>query len=719
LDTLSQLQKIFGFDSFRENQEEIIEAILSGQDVFAVMPTGGGKSLCYQLPAAMMQGTCIVISPLISLMKDQVDAACSVGLRTAFLNSTLVAQEQQEVLDGLMAGTYDLVYLAPERLAMAGFMKRLKRAPISFVAVDEAHCISEWGHDFRPDYRSLSLLRQELGNVVVSAFTATATHRVERDIVERLDLKKPLMVRASFNRPNLFYQVHPRVNVNNQIAGFIKKQGDDPGIVYRMSRADVEKTSHYLCQNGINASPYHAGLDNMMRHQNQEDFNRDRIQVIVATVAFGMGIDKSNVRFVVHGDLPKNMESYYQETGRAGRDGEPAICQLFFSRGDFFKLRPFIEQITNSEERQAGMVQLNGMLKYGEHPYCRRRSILNYFGEEYLQENCKACDICIHGVEKVESTIDAQMVMSAMYRTGQRFGAAHIVDIIAGAKTKRILSMGHDRIKTYGVGSKKPKLFWRRIIDGLLADGSLKSDGGAYPTLQLTNRGEDILFGRAQFFSHVIGEEKKKSRVSVPEDYNDELFVILRQLRSTLAEDEGVPPFVVFSDRSLHEMCRFFPESEDEFLQINGVGEMKLQTYGDVFLAPIKAFVEDHPEIEKPTVSSLQPKPSSGSVAGETLSTTLELVTQGQDYRKIAEKRGLKPSTVASHIEKLFTLDKKIQIDTCLAPVKRQLLERLFQKHGLSRLKPVVEASDGQVNYDEARMVRGYLNSLKNRSLQD
>lgn len=599
MDYLSQLQKIFGFDSFRDNQEEIVQAILAGRDAFAVMPTGGGKSLCYQLPAAMLQGTCIVISPLISLMKDQVDAASAIGLRTAFLNSTLVVQEQHKVLERFASGGYDLLYLAPERLTMAGFMERLKRAKLSFVAVDEAHCISEWGHDFRPDYRALSLLKQELPNLPVTAFTATATCRVEQDIVGRLALRDPFMVRASFNRPNLFYQVHAKVHVKEQIARFVKKQGEEAGIVYRMSRADVEKTADYLCKADIKALPYHAGLNNMVRQRNQEAFNRDRIQVIVATVAFGMGIDKSNVRFVVHGDLPKNMESYYQETGRAGRDGEPAVCRLFFSRGDFFKLRPFIEQITDRQERQAGMVQLGAMLKYGEQPYCRRRAILNYFGEEYPRENCGNCDICIHGVDKVEATTHAQMVMSAMYRTGQRFGAAHIVDIVAGAKTKKIAAMGHDRIKTYGVGDQKPKLFWRQIIDGLLADGSLKSDGGAYPTLQLTTRGEDILYGRAQFFRHVIGEEEEKTQKPELEAYNEELFALLRELRRQLAEEGSVPPFVVFSDRSLHEMCRFFPESDSEFLQISGVGEVKLQRYGDAFLTIIKDFTADHPEIDK------------------------------------------------------------------------------------------------------------------------
>ncbi len=711
----TQLQKIFGFDTFRENQEEIVGAILNGRDVFAVMPTGGGKSLCYQLPAAMLEGTCIVISPLISLMKDQVDAARSIGLRTALLNSTLVVGEQQMVLEGLQAGDYDLLYLAPERLKMSGFMGQLKKAPLSFIAVDEAHCISEWGHDFRPDYRALSLLKEQLPGLPVTSFTATATHQVERDIVQRLLLTDPFMVRASFDRPNLFYQIRPKEQVNRQIVSFVETQKDQPGIVYRMSRADVEKTADYLCRADIKALPYHAGLSNVERQHNQEAFNRDQVQVIVATVAFGMGIDKSNVRFVVHGDLPKNMEGYYQETGRAGRDGDPAVCRLFFSRGDYFKLLPFIERMPDPEERQAAKVKLGAMLKYGDQPYCRRRVLLAYFGEEYSPENCDCCDICVHGVKKIEATIDSQMVMSAMVRTGQRFGAAHIVDIVCGAKTKKILAMGHDRIKTHGVGNKKPKRFWRQVIDGLLADGSVKSDGGAYPTLQITSRGEKVLYGSAEFFLQVVGDDEEKT--VQPEFTHNELFDILREIRRRRAEEEGVPPFVVFSDHSLREMCRLLPENESEFLGVSGVGEVKVQTYGHQFLSAIKQFIKDHPVEKNRAVGSQHIRPTPNRIVGETMLETLELVKQGIDYQEVATKRGLKSSTIAAHIEKLFGLGKEINIQTCLDSTSLRLLEELFEKHGMSRLKPIVEGSNGKVNYDEARIVRGHLNSIKKRQV--
>lgn len=481
-DIFTQLQRVFGFSTFRRNQQEIVEAILAGRDVFAVMPTGGGKSLCYQLPASLLAGGCIVISPLISLMKDQVDAALAIGLEAAYLNSTLLQSEQQEVMTRMQKGGYQLLYISPERLALPGFLQRLKESSFSFLAVDEAHCISEWGHDFRPDYLALSRIREELPHLPLAAFTATATEKVQEDIIHRLQLSDPLLVRASFDRPNLFYQVLPRQQVNKQIERAIREHKGEAGIVYRLSRNDVEKTASYLSARGITALPYHAGLEAGQRQANQEAFNRDEVQVIVATVAFGMGIDKSNVRFVIHGDLPKNLESYYQETGRAGRDSEPAHCLLFYSRGDFFRLRPFVEQLQDKKEREFGLQQLRRMMAFAEQPVCRRRAVLAYFDEEYPQENCGACDICVHGTEEIDGTVDAQKVMSAIYRTDQRFGAGHIVDILYGAKSKRILSLGHDRIKTYGIGKKEGKGHWRSVIDALLAQGLLEAEGENIPS---------------------------------------------------------------------------------------------------------------------------------------------------------------------------------------------------------------------------------------------
>jgi len=717
MDIFAQLQKVFGFSSFRSNQQEIVEAILAGKDVFAVMPTGGGKSLCYQLPASLLSGGCIVISPLISLMKDQVDAALAIGLEAAYLNSTLPQNEQQDVMARMQRGEYQLLYISPERLALPGFLQRLKKSPFSFLAVDEAHCISEWGHDFRPDYLALSRIREEFPHLPLAAFTATATEKVQEDITRRLHLSDPLLVRASFDRPNLFYQVLPRQQVNKQIEGAIREHKGEAGIVYRLSRNDVEKTASYLSARGIAALPYHAGLEAGVRQRNQEAFNRDEVQVIVATVAFGMGIDKSNVRFVIHGDLPKNLESYYQETGRAGRDNEPAHCLLFYSRGDFFRLRPFIEQLQDKQERELGLQQLRRMMAFAEQPRCRRRAVLAYFDEEYGQENCGACDICVHGTEEIDGTVDAQKVMSAIYRTDQRFGAGHIVDIVYGAKSKRIVSLGHDQIKTYGVGKKEGKGHWRSVIDALLAQGLLQAEGGEYPLLKLTAAGEEVLFGKKKFIHHCILAPEEV--VPQEETHDRELFARLQLLRREMAEEEGVPPYVLFSDRSLHEMCCSYPENDREFLAVNGVGQVKLRQYGASFLAVIRDYLQEHPEIEKVIPAVVEQKgketPHKGLQASDTVTETLVLAREGLGVAEIAARRGLKPITIAGHLEQIFRQEENdLDILRFIEPDLLQELTAQFVANGSVRLKPVVESMAGRADYDQARIVRGYLQGSGN-----
>ena len=461
------LRKVFGFQQFRPNQESIISSILNKKDVFAVMPTGGGKSLCYQLPAKVMDGTTVVISPLISLMKDQVDAALENGISAAFINSSLSSEETSSVFRSLRTNSLDLLYIAPERFAMSGFLETLKTISISFFAVDEAHCISEWGHDFRPDYLSLSQIAKTFPEIPVAAFTATATHKVQKDIIAKLSLRSPFTVRASFNRDNLFYRVESKRNLNSQVLDILGKYDGEPGIIYRTTRDAVTDMAAMLKEKGIRALPYHAGLPQETRKINQEAFNRDEVQVIVATIAFGMGIDKSNVRFVIHGDLPKNMEGYYQETGRSGRDGEPADCVLFFGRGDIPKIKYFIDQVPDDRERALSNEKLNQMVRYASHNVCRRRQLLEYFNESYEKENCGACDICTGKVEKVDVTTDAQILMSAVSRTGQRFGTMHIIDIVTGANTKRIRDLEHDKVKTYSAFDSReradvPGAFWRR-----------------------------------------------------------------------------------------------------------------------------------------------------------------------------------------------------------------------------------------------------------------
>jgi ATP-dependent DNA helicase RecQ len=587
------LRTVFGFQTFRPNQENIVKSIVNGQDVFAVMPTGGGKSLCYQLPAKMMKGVAVVISPLISLMKDQVDAAVETGIPAAFMNSSMTAEEISGVYRALGHDTIKLLYIAPERFAMAHFLETLKSFPISLFAIDEAHCISEWGHDFRPDYLSLSLIPKVFPDVPVTAFTATATHKVQKDIIKKIGLRNPFIVRASFNRQNLFYEVKPKSKVHSQILEFLKEHKDESGIIYRTTRDSVMETSDFLVSAGFKALPYHAGLSSEERTKNQEAFNRDEAQVIVATIAFGMGIDKSNVRFVVHADLPKNIESYYQETGRAGRDGEPAHCLLYFSRGDIPKIRYFIDQITDDGERSIALEKLNQTVGYASHNVCRRRQLLEFFGEGYPEDNCGTCDICTGSVEQIDITTDAQMIMSAISRTQQRFGIGHIIDIVTGADTKRVRELKHNEIKTYGAGKHKDKKHWRFLVNELLAQDMIRQEGDPYPVLKLTQKGLDVLYGKegAKALKREESAAKKKlQRYSEYELYDEALFERLRALRKQIAEEHQVPPYIIFSDRTLHEMCRHFPDTLSDMRGINGVGDVKLERYGEALVRAIKNY---------------------------------------------------------------------------------------------------------------------------------
>jgi len=591
------LNAVFGFQSFRPNQESIVKAVLRGADVFAVMPTGGGKSLCYQLPAAMMQGTAVIISPLISLMKDQVDAAVENGISAAFMNSSMNAEEVSSVYRMLSAGRIKLLYIAPERFAMPHFLERLKPLAISLFAIDEAHCVSEWGHDFRPDYLSLSLIPRTFPDVPVAAFTATATQKVQEDIIDKIGLRKPHIVRASFNRPNLHYEVKAKSKVDFQIVEFLKDHAGESGIIYRTTRDSVMGTAGFLKSKGIAALPYHAGLSSEERNANQEAFNKDEAQVIVATIAFGMGIDKSDVRFVVHADLPKNIEGYYQETGRAGRDGEPARCLLFFGRGDIPKIRYFINSVSDEKERLIATEKLNQVVGLASHNVCRRRQLLGFFGEAYPADNCGACDICVGSVERIDITTDAQIIMSAVSRTGQRFGTGHIVDIVTGADTKRIRELRHNEIKTYGAGRGRDKRYWRTVLDELIAQEAVLQEGDPYPILKLTTTGSDILFGREVISALRKEEPKTKPKTfrdskDEPGTFDESLFASLRSLRKKMADAQHVPPYIIFSDKTLHEMCRRLPTSLADLRMISGVGDAKLQRYGDDFIREIKRHLD-------------------------------------------------------------------------------------------------------------------------------
>ncbi len=712
---LHTLKNVFGFQTFLVNQEFIINSILNKQDVFAVMPTGGGKSLCYQLPAQMQHGTAVIISPLISLMKDQVDTALENGIPAAFMNSSLSTQEIADVYRMMKYNKIKLLYIAPERFAMPHFMGTLKTMPISLFAIDEAHCISEWGHDFRPDYLSLSLIPKMFPDIPIAAFTATATQRVQEDIINKIGLRSPDIIRASFNRPNLFYQVKRKSKVDLQILEFLREHPGESGIIYRTTRDSVMGTANFLVSRGIIALPYHAGLTTEERNKNQDAFNRDEASVIVATIAFGMGIDKSNIRFVIHADLPKNIESYYQETGRAGRDGVPALCILFFSRGDIPKIRYFIDQMTDEEERSIAMEKVNQMAGFAEHNVCRRKKLLNFFGEDYPLDNCSACDICSGDVEQIDITIDAQIVTSAISRTQQRFGTGHIIDIVTGADTKRIRDLRHNEIKTYGTGKHKDKKYWRFLVDELLAQGTIQVDGDRYPVLKLAKKGLDVLYGKEKITAlkreEKIKTKKQQGKESALEEYDISLFEILRVLRKNIAAEHQVPPYVIFSDKTLHEMCRYYPVSLYDMRKISGIGNTKLERYGEVFVDEIKNFLHDNPEISRTGGQSDNRYESAShkKKKGETVEKTFELYTKGYSIKDMAKLRNLSSTTIVLHLEKLIQNGCNIDIDRFVDPLKRRKIEELFLELRQWNLNPVIEHFSGTVSYEEARLVRAFL----------
>ncbi len=708
------LHRLFGFQSFRPNQEAIVSNLLGGRDVFAVMPTGGGKSLCYQLPAHMLEGLCVVISPLISLMKDQVDAAKANGLDAEFLNSSLGAKDRSRVYQALDNHQLDLLYVSPERFAMPDFITTLKQAKVSFFAIDEAHCISEWGHDFRPDYLSLSNIVKHFPKSAVAAFTATATHKVSDDIVTKLGLRDPHLTRASFDRPNLFYQVLPKENLDLQFLQFLREHEGESGIIYRTTRKSVESTAEFLQEQGVAALAYHAGLTPKQRKENQERFNRDEVDVVVATIAFGMGIDKSNVRFVLHGDLPKNMEGYYQETGRAGRDGEPSHCCLYFNRSDMVRIRYFIEQTEDPNERKIAEQQLFQMVRFAEANTCRRKSILGYFGETYEKENCKTCDICMGDVECIDATVPAQKIMSAVYRSGQKFGAVHIADIVVGAKTRKIRQLGHDQLKTYGAGKDEDKKYWRRVIDDLLAQDCIRQNAEQYSALELLPKGQQVLLGKKKFEVIRQKEVQQKTMVGMTGDYSQKLFAQLRAERQRLAQEEGVPPFVIFSDRTLREMALYFPDTPVLMSGISGVGDAKLEKYGDTFMTIIEMYKHLHPE-EAQARSILQVpvriKKTRKKKAGQSIKETLKMAKQGLSMEAIAELRGLSEGTISQHIEALLGdgQGEGLDIDRLLDTDRRLLCEELFSRLSGASMRSIIEASGNKVSYADLRLVRAFM----------
>ena len=580
------LKRYFGYDEFRPLQREVIACALERHDALVVMPTGGGKSLCYQIPALALDGLTLVVSPLIALMKDQVDALKANGVAAEFINSTLSYDEMRRIQTAAQNSAVKILYLAPERLALPSFQNFLDTLKISLVAVDEAHCISEWGHDFRPDYRSLGALRRSMPHTPFIALTATATEQVRQDIVAQIGLNNPQAFIASFNRANLNYEVRPKRNAFAAVCELLRKHRDESAIIYCFSRKDTEDLAAQLRDAGFDALPYHAGLEDDVRRRNQERFIRDQTPIIAATIAFGMGIDKPDVRLVVHHNLPKAIEGYYQETGRAGRDGLPSDCVLFYSYGDKIKQDFFINQIDDEAERQNAQRKLDQVIEFCELSACRRRYLLDYFGESDAQPpNCGACDNCLAPTEEFDATVIAQKILSAVIRTGQRFGIFYISQVLRGSKVKRVIERGHDNLSVYGIVNDYTDDDIKEIAGALLERGLLRKNDGDYPTFGVTSEGRRFLSNRETLtltrrlddeYAPPPAPSAARAQSAAPADYDAELFQELRALRTRIASRRGVPPYVVFGDVTLRQMAAYFPQNRADLARIHGVGSVKL-----------------------------------------------------------------------------------------------------------------------------------------------
>ena len=717
------LKNVFGYDEFISLQEEIIKNVLRKNNSLVIMPTGGGKSLCYQIPALIFHGLTIVVSPLISLMKDQVEQLTEVGVAAVLLNSSLSPGEYRRNVERIKQEDVKLLYLAPESLLKPNILALLSSVQVDCLAIDEAHCISQWGHDFRPEYRQLVEVRDTFKTATCIALTATATPRVKEDITNNLGFDTSNEYIATFNRPNLFLEIVSKSNPLDQTIKFIKKFQNESGIIYCFTRRQVDNLYEILKEKDFSVKPYHAGLSDSERSRNQELFIRDDTQIIVATIAFGMGIDKPNIRFVVHYDLPQNIESYYQEIGRAGRDGLRAHCLLLFSYADIQKIKYFIKKKTIHEQRIAN-IHLNALLRFAETEICRRIPLLNYFGEDYSAEKCNMCDNCLAGEKDlVDITIPAQKFLSCVKRTNEMFGAIHIIDILRGSKVRKVLKFGHQKLSTYGIGKDYSKRQWQQLSRQFLHKGLLTQDmefGG----LKLAQKAWDVLKGK-EIVQGRLEEEwtndanKKESRDESGSNYDPKLFEILRKKRKDLADKNNVPPYVIFSDKTLIEMASFFPQTKENLLDIHGVGAVKCEKYGLIFLNIIKKYchlnqIEEIPPRRKKSAAGI-----SRSILKKRHVVIGEAFNSGQSVKNIMAKFSIKQITILDHLFKYLQEGYSLRFDEFFAlstiqPDQKSLVLETFNRLGAELLRPAFNALNKEISYDDLKILRLYYLSKKN-----
>lgn len=706
------LQTVFGYDSFRHNQQEIIEHVLAGKDAVVLMPTGGGKSLCYQVPALCLPGVTIVVSPLIALMKDQVDALKVNGIKAAFINSTQSTGEQAYIFQQLKANQLKLLYLAPERLMgnETQFMQFLKQINVSLFAIDEAHCISQWGHDFRPEYLILGQLKENFPNIPVIALTATADKLTEKDIIDKLHFTQHKVFENSFNRPNIYYYVKPKRNYYEELTDYLKEHKNDSGIIYCLSRTSTQRLAEDLKHDGINAEAYHAGLEKSVRDERQDKFLKDEINIIVATIAFGMGINKSNVRFVIHADLPKNIEGYYQETGRAGRDGLHSEAILYYGAGDVMKLKRFAEVDGNEAQTRIMLQKLDKMSKFCEIKTCRRKYLLNYFGDD-APDYCGSCDVCLNKPVLTEATITAQKILSTVARVKEGFGMRYIVDVLRGSNSEK-MRQEHKSLSVYGIGKDIAKEEWLHYTKELINYEYLQPTDGQYPVLRLTEKGRAVLFKKEKVYlsAPVNIEIAKEPEVYQEHSYEKELFENLKQLRNRIAREENVPAYIIFSDSTLLDLATYLPLTQSDLPKMSGFGTFKTEKYGKPFLELLQHYCSEHKlqtriDLKQPKRERRE-RPASATTerATDTRRISYSMFKQGKMIAEIAEERNLHSSTIESHLS-YYIGSGEIIIDDLVDNHKQQAIKKAVELFGTNSLKVLKENLPDEISYGEIRMV--------------